>query len=72
MGYRRKQYRDEQFQRWSTEPGLPANAQILSTVKQWARSPATTLHVYAAQTQHGDREITSMPQKNISTITKII
>ena len=42
------------------EPGLPANAQILSMVKHCARSPATTLHVHAAQIQHGDRQFSDI------------
>ena len=42
------------------ELGLPANAQILSTVKHCARSPATTLHVHAAQIQHGDRQFSDI------------
>ena len=37
----------------STEPGLPANARIMSTVKHCARSAATTLHVHGARTLHG-------------------
>ena len=37
----------------STEPGPPANAQIMTTVKHCARSPATTLHVHVAWTRHG-------------------
>ena len=37
----------------NTEPGLLASAQIMSTIKHCARSPATTLHVHAVRTQHG-------------------